>query len=85
MDSQLGWLVRTNLEDSTPLSESGASFIVLLATLAEAIQTLGGCFPIGSGKLYSALVNLNTRKNSSFLQQLYERFSCHKLHNKNKA
>lgn len=49
LDGQLGRLGGADLEDSTPLGETSAGFVVLLAAGAERVEALSGGFAIGAG------------------------------------
>jgi hypothetical protein len=70
VNGQLRWLVRANLEDSTPLGKAGASLIVLGAALGKVIMALGGGLLVGANNLDGTLVHLDAREHTALLEDI---------------
>jgi len=71
-DSGLSWASTTNFEDSSPFRKSASQSVVLSASLAKSIKTLGGSLTIGSANWDETSVNLDTAMNSSSSQDVGE-------------
>lgn len=67
-----GAAVGGDLEDSSPFSESAANVVEFLGSLGKVVETEGGGFIVSSGDDGGTLVELNTREDALFLQEIHE-------------
>jgi hypothetical protein len=70
VNGQLGWLIRANLENSTPLGKAGTSLVVLGAALSKVIMALGGGLLVGANNLNGTLVDLDAGEDTTLLEDI---------------
>jgi len=71
-DGQLRWHTSADLEGAPPFGEVSAVFLVLSASDAEVVQTLGGCLAVRAQELDHALVHLDAGDDAARFEQLGE-------------
>lgn len=79
LDGNLRWSAVTNLANSSPLGESAAFFVVLLASLGKSIKTLGGLLVLGTTDDNKTLVDLNTGMDTTTSKELNKVLSVSSL------
>ena len=62
-----------DIDYSTPLRKFRTQLVVLVESLAQAIQTFGDCFAWESGEAFSALVNFDASDHAQIIKILGER------------
>jgi hypothetical protein len=74
LDGQVGWAAGgfVDLEDSSPLGESAAEVVELLAHVGKRVQSLGGGLSGGEGDILNTLVNLDPWNDASLSKELAE-------------
>lgn len=72
INGNLGWESISNLEDSSPFSESTSHGIILSASLTKSIESGGGSLIIGSSNWDESAINLNSAVNVSSSEDLSE-------------
>jgi hypothetical protein len=65
----------SDLKHGAPLGKSGTGFVVLLASVAETIETSSSTLILGSWQCDDALVDLDTWDDSLSLEEVNERGS----------
>ena len=58
-DRKLGWAAISNLENGSPLGESCASLVILLASFSETVKASSCLLLFGSWQEHQALINLD--------------------------
>ncbi len=71
-DGQLRWAAVSDLEHSSPLSESGTCSVVLFASVCETIKSGSSILILGSRKDHKTLVDLDAGNDSLLLEELSE-------------